>query len=59
MHLKLWLIRPPRPIMQTGPAVPSARDVGVYEYDERGVLVKIPTAIERERTDFYDIPRGV
>ncbi|XP_026825708.1 sperm-tail PG-rich repeat-containing protein 2-like [Ooceraea biroi] len=56
---KLWLIRPPRPIMQTGLSVfpSSTRDFGGYGYDERGVLAKNPV-IEQEPSDFYDVPRG-
>ncbi|KAH0952899.1 hypothetical protein HN011_005760, partial [Eciton burchellii] len=53
---KLWLIRPPRSIVQTGPAVPTKRDFGGYTYDEYGILVKCPI-IESEPTDFYDVPR--
>ncbi|EGI71008.1 Uncharacterized protein C4orf37-like protein [Acromyrmex echinatior] len=53
---KLWLIPPSRPL-PTGLAVPSKRDVGGYDYNERGVLVKNPV-IEHKPTDFYDIPRG-
>ncbi|XP_018397188.1 PREDICTED: sperm-tail PG-rich repeat-containing protein 2-like [Cyphomyrmex costatus] len=53
---KLWLIRPPRPLT-TGLAIPSKRDIGGYDYNERGVLVKNPV-IEHKPTDFYDVPRG-
>ncbi|XP_018367205.1 PREDICTED: sperm-tail PG-rich repeat-containing protein 2-like [Trachymyrmex cornetzi] len=53
---KLWLIRPPR-LLTTGLAVPSKHDVGGYDYNERGVLVKNPV-IEHKPTDFYDVPRG-
>ncbi|KYM78964.1 Uncharacterized protein C4orf37 like protein [Atta colombica] len=52
---KLWLIRPPR-LLTTGLAVPSKRDVGGYDYNERGILVKNPI-IEYKPTDFYDVPR--
>ncbi|XP_036139549.1 sperm-tail PG-rich repeat-containing protein 2-like [Monomorium pharaonis] len=54
---KLWLIRPPRPFA-TGLSVPSKRDFGGYDYDERGVLVKVPPVIEHKPADFYDVPRG-
>ncbi|KYQ54243.1 Uncharacterized protein C4orf37 like protein [Trachymyrmex zeteki] len=53
---KLWLIPPPRPLT-TSLAVPSKRDIGGYDYNERGVLVKNPV-IEHKPTDFYDVPRG-
>ncbi|KAG5327879.1 STPG2 protein, partial [Pseudoatta argentina] len=56
LFMLLWLICPPRPL-PTGLAVPSKRDVGGYDYNERGVLVKNPV-IEHKPTDFYDIPRG-
>lgn len=42
----------------TGLSIPSKRDVGGYDYDERGVLMKNPV-IEHKPTDFYDVPRGV
>ncbi|XP_020279765.1 sperm-tail PG-rich repeat-containing protein 2-like isoform X2 [Pseudomyrmex gracilis] len=54
---KLWLIRPPRSTITSGPAVPSKRDVYGYDYNEHGILVKNPV-IKLEPTDFYDIPRG-
>ncbi|KAL6267561.1 hypothetical protein P5V15_000636 [Pogonomyrmex californicus] len=54
---KLWLIRPPRPMSTGGLSVPSKRDTGGYDYDERGILVKNPV-IEHKPTDFYNVPRG-
>lgn len=57
--LQLWLVRHPRLfICTTGLSIPSKRDVGGYDYDERDVFMK-NSVIEHKPTDFYDVPRGV